>query len=360
MRVQAFGTYYRRAHPRIGILIDGLAASGLDVVECNVPLGVDTAARVAMLQQPWRLPLLALRLVRCWLTLTVRSRRLPAPDVLLVGYLGHFDVMLARVLHPRTTIVLDQLVFAADTAADRGVRSGLRPRLLRALDRLAVGAADLVLVDTEENLALIPAGHEGLVVPVGAPDAWFAPVQEPTAGSPLRVLFFGLFTPLQGAITIAEAARLLASDTDIELTLVGRGQDLDAARAATGDARNVRWRDWVPPDELPALTAGFDVCLGIFGTSPKALRVVPNKVFQGAAAGCAIVTSDTAPQRRALGDVAVYVSPGSPAALAATLRDLAADRPRTGALAALSRAQAERFRPAQVVAPLVARLTEPD
>jgi glycosyltransferase involved in cell wall biosynthesis len=359
VRVQAFGTYDRRAHPRIGILVDGLTASGVEVVECNVPLGVDTAARVAMLQQPWRLPLLVLRLARCWLSLALRSRRLPAPDALLVGYLGHFDVLLARVLHPRTTIVLDQLVFAADTAADRGVRTGLRPRLLHALDRLAVRAADLVLVDTEENLALVPAGGVGLVVPVGAPDAWFAPARvEPGESAPLRVLFFGLFTPLQGAITIAEAAQLLATETDIEITLVGRGQDLDAARAATRDAPNVHWRDWVAAEDLPAFAAGFDVCLGIFGTGSKALRVVPNKVFQGAAAGCAIVTSDTAPQRRTLGDAAVYVSPGSAHALAAALRDLAGDRVRAGELATISRARAERFRPAQVVAPLVARLAE--
>jgi glycosyltransferase involved in cell wall biosynthesis len=42
-------------------------------------------------------------------------------------------------------------------------------------------------------------------------------------------------------------------------------------------------------------------------------------VFQGAAAGCAIVTSDIPPQRRALGDAALLVPPGDPAALAAAL-----------------------------------------
>ena len=82
----------------------------------------------------------------------------------------------------------------------------------------------------------------------------------------------------------------------------------------------------MPAADLPALVAGHDVCLGIFGTGDKALRVVPNKVFQGAAAGCAIVTSDTAPQRRALGDAAVLVPPGDPEALAAALRRLADDR----------------------------------
>ena len=45
------------------------------------------------------------------------------------------------------------------------------------------------------------------------------------------------------------------------------------------------------------MVASHDVCLGIFGDTDKALSVVPTKVYQGAAAGCAVVTSDTAPHR---------------------------------------------------------------
>jgi hypothetical protein len=41
-------------------------------------------------------------------------------------------------------IVLDHLVFAGDTAADRGA-AGLRVRLLTGLDRLAVSCADVVV-----------------------------------------------------------------------------------------------------------------------------------------------------------------------------------------------------------------------
>ncbi len=96
----------------------------------------------------------------------------------------------------------------------------------------------------------------------------------------------------------------------------------------------MRWLDWVPAAELPALVAAHDVCLGIFGTGDKALRVVPNKVFQGAAAGCAVVTSDTAPQRRVLGDAAVLVPPGDADALADALLGLAGDREAAGRAAA--------------------------
>jgi glycosyltransferase involved in cell wall biosynthesis len=85
--------------------------------------------------------------------------------------------------------------------------------------------------------------------------------------------------------------------------------------------------------------------------------VVPNKVFQGAAAGCALVTSDTAPQRRVLGDAALFVPPGDAQALAGALRLLARDRDRLAAARdAAARLAAGRFTPEHVVRPLHDRL----
>jgi hypothetical protein len=59
--IRRVGTYDIRAHPRVQVVIDGLRAHGVEVVECNPPLGLDTDARVAILKHPWRLPLLAWR-----------------------------------------------------------------------------------------------------------------------------------------------------------------------------------------------------------------------------------------------------------------------------------------------------------
>src|SRR5262249_21889107 len=162
----------------------------------------------------------------------------------------------------------------------------------------------------------LPARARSVIVPVGAPNAWFYPPAR-HAGERVRVVFFGSFTPLQGAPVIGKALRLLADDERFAFTIVGRGQDYDATRAAAAEAGTVAWTDWVEPARLPSLVACHDVCLGIFGTGPKAMRVVPNKVFQGAAAGTAVVTSDTPPQRQELGDAAVFVPAGDAAALAA-------------------------------------------
>jgi glycosyltransferase involved in cell wall biosynthesis len=355
-----FGTYDARRYPRVRVLQEGFAALGDDVLECNVPLRLDTAARVRMLRRPWLLPLLAAKLAATWIRLIARSRRFRGVDLVVVGYMGHFDVHLARLLWPRTPVALDHLVSARDTALDRRVSSRWLVRLLERLDRAAVNAAHFPCVDTAEHRERVSAAarSRSVVVPVGAPSDWFYPPVRPVSDR-IRVVFFGSFTPLQGAPVIGEALRLLADDERFAFTIVGRGQDYDETRAAAGTA-NVEWIDWVEPEQLPYLVACHDVCLGIFGTGPKALRVVPNKVFQGAAAGTAIVTSDTPPQRHELGDAATYVPAGDATALAAELQRLAADRERLWELrlAAYGRAS-ERFHPAAVIEGLNARLPTP-
>jgi glycosyltransferase involved in cell wall biosynthesis len=386
MRTIIFGTYDVAMHPRIATIAEGLAARGFDVTECNIPLGLTTADRVDMLAKPWKAGGLVARLASRWFGLAAKARRLGRPDAVVVGYLGHFDVHLARLLYPRrrVPIVLDHLISAAGTAKDRRIAgNGLKQRLLTLIDAAALRAADIVLVDTEEHLEIVPEKYrpKAVVVPVGAPTPWHEAAQEPSAtgssttgssttgssttgssttgSGPLKVVFYGLYTPLQGTPVIGEALGRIAG-APVEVTMIGRGQDEAETKQAAAANQAVRWLDWVPAAELPALVASHDVCLGIFGTGDKALRVVPNKVFQGAAAGCAVITSDTAPQRRVLGDAAVLVPPGDPAALAAALLQLASDREALLKLRHAARQlAAERFTPEQVVGPLTDRLLAP-
>jgi glycosyltransferase involved in cell wall biosynthesis len=377
MRVLGFGTYDADRHPRVAIILDGLRRHGDDVLEANAPLGLDTAQRIAMVRRPWLAYRLVLRLGRCWWQLArcvLRLRRGTRIDAVVVGYLGQFDVLLARALFPRGLIVLDLLVFGADTADDRGLgrAGGPRRRLLGWLDRAAAATADIVVVDTMENRSLLAVRQrpKAVVVAVGAPASWLAAgaararvsgagsaLSSGSAGSvtaPMRVVFFGLFTPLQGIEVIATALAQLGDRADIAVTMVGTGQLYERARRLAAGNTHVRWRDWIASADLPEFVAGHDVCLGIFGTGSKGRRVVPNKVFQGAAAGCAIITSDTAPQRRTLGPAAaILVAPGDPDALAQALRNLADDRTLLARLATSARELALRsFTPEQVVEPL--------
>jgi glycosyltransferase involved in cell wall biosynthesis len=368
LSVLGWGTYDRERHPRVGILLDGLAANGASVVEVNRPDTSGTEDRVGFVRHPWSAIRHVFRLLRVWRRLVrdgrrvLRSRRV---DAILVGYLGHLDVVVARLAFRRRVIVLDHLVFAEDTARDRGAGGGVTRWVLRRLDRIALRSSTIALLDTAAQLELAPERlrRRCFVVPVGASEAWFSAGRErerAAGASPgsLRVVFFGLFTPLQGAVTIARALAILARrEVPVEATLVGGGQDAESARAALG-AATPTWLDWVGIAELPALVASHDVCLGVFGVGPKTGRVVPNKVFQGAAAGCAIVTADTPAQRDLLGDVAAYVPAGSPEALADELERLARDRRAVARLGERAREWATGYAPAAIAAPLLERIRE--
>lgn len=344
--IVATGTYDADAHPRIRVMIQGLRERGWDVEEIVEPLRLDTAQRVEMLRRPQLLPRLAVALVSAWWRLApalrARRRRGPRPAAVLIGHLGHFDIAVVRRLLRPAPVVLDFLISGATTADDRGVGGRVKRRVLVALDDFALRRADVVVVDTQEHAAALPEAvrERAVVVPVGADQRWFDAARSApdVPDAPMSVIFYGLFTPLQGAPVIAEALRLL--DGLVEATIVGTGQDEPEVEEILASVPGVTRLSWVPADELPGLVAEHAVCLGIFGTSRKALSVVPNKAFQGAAAGCVVVTSDTAPQRRSLGDAAVFVPPGDAPALADALRALASDPVRRRDLAERSLAHA--------------------
>jgi glycosyltransferase involved in cell wall biosynthesis len=358
-----FGTYDERRHPRVTVLRQGLEAHGHDVRVVNVPLALDTAARVQLAAQPWRLPLVTVRLVGAWLRLIARSLRERGVDVVVVGYMGHLDVHLARCRWPRAHVVLDHMVALADTLADRRFdSSSLVARLAEALDRAATRRADTIVVDTAQQELQLPSidRPRAVVVPVGAPVAWFAavpPQEAPETGQDrLSIVYFGLYTPLHGATTIGEAIAKLRGQP-VSWTMVGTGQERAATEAAAGPEAPVRWLDWVDAAVLPDLVAAHDVCLGIFGTGPKAHRVVPNKVFQGAAARCAVITSNTPSQREVLDGAAILVPPGDSAALSEVIMGLVSNPAELEEARRSARAVAERrFTPHSVVGGLTDRL----
>lgn len=381
-RLLVFGSYDSTLHPRVAVLRDGLAARGWQVEELNVPLGAATSDKVAAAGSPVAALRLAGRQVRSWAGLIRGSRGAVDPDVVLVGYMGHADVHLARLRYRRSVIALDHLVGLADTVRDRGLGGGATLRILDLVDRTALRAADVVVVDTGLQAQTLPseAQDRAVVVPVGAGREWFAAADRAAGGRhrvvagtgfgastghgawtargasepALSVVFFGLFTPLQGAPTIGRAIDLLR-DEPITFTMIGHGQDLAEARELTRGSTRVRWLDWVVSADLPDLVAGHDVSLGIFGTGPKAQRVVPTKVYQGLAAGCAVVTART-PAAGTLGDAVVSVPPGDPRALADALRHLALDKESLTVARDRARAAAQQFSPESSTAGLDARL----
>jgi glycosyltransferase involved in cell wall biosynthesis/precorrin-6B methylase 2 len=371
LRVCLFGTYDRLAHPRIAILEAALREGGAEVVEAHVPgWPGGTAEKLAAARGPLS-PRHLLRLAATWTRLARRYRRVGPHDVVLVGYFGHLDVLLARLLARRKRVVLDMFLSAYDTVVlDRRLvdAASLPGRLAKLLDRLAVRACDLALLDTPEQVELasdvlgLPRGKLA-AVPVGAEPERFPP-SPPSQDGPLRVVFYGTFIPLHGTATIAAAIRHLQGE-ELAFTIVGHGQERAPFDQELAGLEGVTVHDWVPYDHLGDLVAGHDVVLGSFGDTGKAQRVVPGKVYQAACAGRAVVTADTPAVRAAFGpDEVALVPPADPDALAVALRELAKDRPRVAELGRRARARFERdYTPAAIgrrLGPLLESSDDPE
>jgi glycosyltransferase involved in cell wall biosynthesis len=317
VRVLYFGTYERR-YPRNAQVISCLRRAGVEVVERHVPLWEG--------EHKWRtgvgvLPKLVLAEARLF------RRRDVEADAVIVGYPGHFDLPAARRAARGRPVVFNPLVSLVDTfVGDRGrFRAGSVPaRLLSWLDRRALRAADVVVADTQANadflaeLTGLPEQHFAVCY-VGAEEDVFAPGWAPE--EPATAVFVGKLIPLHGLETILGAARFAP---ELLFRVIGSGQ-LEPLL----DSRppNVEWVRWVDYGLLPRELYRAGCALGIFGTSEKARRVIPNKAFQALACGVPLVTADTPAARELLvdGESAMLVPPGDPEALADALRRLTPD-----------------------------------
>ena len=342
-RICFFGTY-ERDYLRNRTLVEGLRSSGWQVQECHVPLWEKerdkTGAYLGLCSLAFRAVELKLAYLRLLLkyVFTVGNY-----DIMVVGYIGHFDMPLAWLLTrlPRRPLVFSPLISLYDTLVNdrRSFAAGtLMGRLLRRLDRWTCARADLVLLDTDAHIGYfvdtfgLPR-HRFARVFVGAPESDALPCaagEKSPDDREFQVVFIGKFTPLHGLPSMLEAARRLQDEPDIVFHFIGSGQLSDemheTARRLALD--NVRFTEWIPYEMIPRYLQGAGVCLGIFGTTDKAARVIPGKVFIALSLGKAVITADTPAIRELLtdGESAVLCGRGDPDALARAIRGLYEDR----------------------------------
>ncbi len=331
MRVLYFGTY-DRAYPRNAQVISALRGAGVEVREQhravwerrhNWSVGLRQMLRVAEAEHSLR---------------KSRDDERDA-DALIVGYPGHFDLPAAKRVARGRPVIFNPLVSLFDTIVDdrqRFRRGSPGAGVVHIVDRRAFRRADRVVADTDAHAEFFRdefglAADRVEVCFVGAEDRLFRPGWQPDA--PFHALFVGKLIPLHGLETILAAAALAP---EIPFRVVGSGQ---LEHLLDGRPANVDWVPWVDYDDLPNEIQAAGCALGIFGTTAKAARVIPNKAFQAIACATPLITADTPAARELLtdGHDALLVPPGDPVALAAAVRRLAADRVLADAIGAAGR-----------------------
>lgn len=223
---------------------------------------------------------------------------IPYPSV----FIGFFLGILPRSVRPNL-VVLDAFISLHDTVVND--RKLLSPGnwlsiLLQRIEKKAYSFADLIIVDTPQNASYLCneftlPESKVVDVPLSTDEENFQLHPYLPNARVCRVLFIGTFVPLHGIATILEAAQRLKENRDIQFMIIGDGQTAASVEEMLDDQSvNLIWdRSWKTPAELANLIHESDICLGIFGTSEKAQRVCPLKLYAYAACGRAIISGDT-------------------------------------------------------------------
>ena len=316
------------------MIIEGLRRNGIDVVECHEDLWKGTSEKLAGIQDGFSIIKKLLRILQVYLKLIRKYWSIGYYDAIIVGYAGHIDVFLAKFLNifRRKPLIFDAFLSLYDTAVvDRGIISpaSVRAKLLHLIDRWSCRLADAVLLDTPAHIDYfvrefrLPAGKFH-AIPVGSSLKMNEPTRIQTVkDNKFNVLYFGSYRPLHGVDVILKAAKIIQDDigNDIVFNLAGTGQLLPEMKglASKLELKNVTFIDrFVKEEELSGIIGNADVCLGIFGKSEKALRVIPCKVYNCLAIGKPLITARTLATDGVLthNENVYFCNPGDPESLA--------------------------------------------
>lgn len=269
------------------------------------------------------------------------------PDLIWVPCFRQRDLAAAARYARRHKIplVFDPLISAYDKRVNERQKfaaSSTKAKRLLAWERGLFQQADWLIADTighaDYFVETFGVSRERVVVvPVGAEESLFTPQPWPAKAhdAPLELTFFGTFIGLQGVDVLANAI-LQYAGPPVRWRLIGEGpmraecESLLASLRVEDQGAGVSFEPWGPLHELPARLASSDAILGIFGSSAKARRVIPNKVYQGLAIGRPVITASTpayADHMRSSDDSGLFWAiPGDSASIQAAVHRLHAQR----------------------------------
>jgi glycosyltransferase involved in cell wall biosynthesis len=345
---------YDPTYSRNRILADGFSQKGWLVYHCRI--------------DPRRSGGIKKYLQLIWLTGRFRQKK---PDLIIVAFPGQTVVWIARLFFGKR-IIFDAFVSLYDSNVfDRRLYSssswwGRRDWFL---DWYSCRLAWRVLLDTTEHINYFTKTFnlrrsKFLLVPVGADQRIFKPCPSPPTTGKITIHFHGSFIPLQGLRYIVEAADLLRDEGFI-IQIIGAGQELEDIKKIIKSRELescLKLIGRVPYEDLPIWINKADICLGIFGDTPKAARVVPNKVYECLAMGKAVVTADTPASREFFnnGKDILLCAPADSIALANLLRELKGDPARRQLLGEAGRRLfAQKFTAPQIVLGLLKQVDWP-
>ncbi len=311
-RILYFGIY-QKDYPRNYLIIDALRENFF-VDELNYDffkqtkniVGASKKEKIKFLFKGFFLLFLYILLT---LKLILVQRRY---DIIFTGYIGSLDnfvlSLLKRLKIIRKKVVANPLVSLYDTIVeDRGIiKCRFFSNLIIFFEEFSFKGVDLIIIDTYENKRYFIEKfnldeNKVKVVWVGADERFFYKKEredENKNKDKVKVLFFGKYIPLHGIENIIKTIELLEEKKEsFKFIFIGRGQlfeyfqkEFKKLKEKDFDLEIIEWVDY---EKLNNYINSSDIVLGIFGVTPKAKRVIPNKVFQAVAVGKVVFTAKT-------------------------------------------------------------------
>jgi glycosyltransferase involved in cell wall biosynthesis len=243
-------------------------------------------------------------------------------------------LLLSR-LFLKKEIILDMFISFVDTYIyDRKLakKYSVKHFYYYFLDYLSCFISNTLIFDTEENKKYFESRfsvlkkRKKIIIPVAVNLEKNKKITQERKSSiswpkgSFRILFYGVFIPLQGIEYIIKAAGILKKEKDIHFNIIGSGQtkkyiDHLYDRNPSG---NLTFTPRVPYQDLLSTIDQSDICLGIFGLSSKAQRVIPNKLVESMSLGKTVITEKSEAVGRFFEDKVdvILCNPGDPKDLA--------------------------------------------
>lgn len=258
-------------------------------------------------------------------------KRVKKPDLLWLPAFRQRDMAAAAkwARQNNVPLIFDPMISAYDKQVFERRKFAEKSRKATDLlekERTLFSKADRIIADTAghadfftQTFNLDPKSVH--VIAVGAEESLFAPapLSKKSPEEPLEVLFYGSFIGLQAPEIIVEAAKL-CDDVPVRWTLLGDGPLKATCEVAAAGHPAINFEDYLPYEKLPARIHEAAILLGVFGTTDKAARVIPNKVYQALACGRTVITREStaypAPKNKGL----IEIPPGDPKTLADHVR----------------------------------------
>lgn len=288
MKVCFFGSYVKDSYGIPSgnggeLLKKILQAQNVEVIECHQPVKKISS------------------LLSSYIKLWTRHKKLDY-DIMLIPWRGVLTLPLAKLIHKKPIIyfpafsIFDTLVHDRKTIEKNSVKA----KFAHFVDKLACKWVDRVVLESTEEINYfvkefnLPKG-KFRQLPLAADESIFVPLSFKELKKEFVVLFFGSFIPLHGIDTIVKSAEILQNQSEISFLICGDGQTKPSIENFIQEKKlpNIQLVGLVSKEKLLEHIKNGDVCLGIFGDTNKAKKVVTNKAFQILASKKPLITMES-------------------------------------------------------------------